>query len=458
MTVPATRRLGAILVDAKVLTEPSLADALDHQRGSGKRLGVVLVEMGLADDKTIIAALGIQSDLPVTDLRHRKPDHQAVALLPERLVRSLSVAPLRRTPRGLEIALAEPPDEATVALLESVVGEPVVQFLARSDDLLSMIDRCYPARGRHHPSPAAALQAPEQPAVPEPDKAPDPPVDHDQDLLHTIVADALQAGASDIHIDPQPTGTRVRYRIDGMLRDAAPLTGSSGATVIRCAKRLAGAASGGRRDRRWFELTVDGRTSRILVTTSKTIQGERLRLRLGSPDGDGARRLDELGMPADIRRSFSEELQRTSGVIVIAGPRGSGRTTTACAAASEMGAGGRDILTIQRTVSRVLPSVSQVEIGTESVVPALFAAVEDEDADGVVIDDLEGLGVTRAAFRMAKRGKLVVLIITAVDAAAMAAHLLETGLPHSLITDTLRSVLTQRLAPPAGSDPSDGRV
>ncbi len=456
MPGPTTRRLGTILVDAKVLTEPSLADALDHQRGSGKRLGAVLVELGLADDKTIVAALGIQSDLPVTDLRHRKPDRQAVALLPERLVRSLGAVPLRRTPTGLEVAVAEPPDETTVTLLESVVGEPVVLFLARTDDLLSMIDRCYPAGGRHDGSPPAV-------AVPEPDEASGPPPEQAQELLGAIVADAVRAGASDVHVDPRPGGTRVRYRVEGTLRDATPLTRSSGASVVRSAKRLGDAEtgdteSGGRRQRRWFDVDVDGRPTRVLVTNSKTVQGERLRLRVVKADEDGMRRLDQLGMPPDVRRSFSAELQRTSGLIVIAGPRGSGRTTTAYAAATEMGTSGRNVVTLQRTLPRVLPLVSQIEIGTEPVVPALFAAVEDQDADGVVIDDLEGVGVTRAAFRLAERGMLVVLTITAPDAEAMAAHLLDTGLPHSLIADTLHSLLTQRLEAPAGSGPSDEPV
>ncbi len=461
MTIAATRPLGSILVDAKVLSAPSLADALENQRESGKRLGAVLVEMGLVDDQTIVAALGIQSDLPVTDLRHRRPDPHAVALVPERLARMLSAAPVRRTPHGLEVAVADPLDQAARALLEKVVGEPTVMLLARADDVLQMIDRSYLVRPRPRRPAPGGLRATGHTGdreAPEPDEPQGPPPDLGDELLQSIVADAVRAGATDIHVAPRSADTRLRYRIDGTLTDAAALPSASGAAVVRCAQRLVGEAFGSRGARRRFDLTVDGRPFRVLVATSMTIHGERLWLRVVAGDAEGLRRLDQLGMPAAVRRSLAAELHMSSGLIVIAGPRGSGRTTTAYAAVAEMDTLGRSVVTVQRMATHVLPSVSQIEIGTDAVVPALLAAVRDQDVDGVVIDDLEGVGVTRAAIRMAQRGLLVVLTVTAMDAKAAAAHVLDTGVPQSLLTSTLHAVLTQRLGPPIGSGRSARRV
>ncbi len=448
MTFAASRRLGAILVDAKVLAEPSLASALDRQRSSGGRLGSVLLEMGLVDDKTIVAALGVQRDLPVADVRRLTPDEDLVALLPEDLARTLSALPVRRTPHGLEVAVGDPLDELALAQLEGAVAEHVVMRLAPADALRSMIDRSY-----SRPPSAPGSGSPTEPGA---RATRDPPDEHGHGLLQSIVSDAVRAGASDIHLELRPMGCRVRHRVDGVLTEAARLPPSMGATAAEHAKKLAG--TGGRRGFPGspFTMTVDGRAHRVLVTASNTVQGERVRLRLVAEGAADRRHFGQLGMPADIRRSLAARLHEPSGLIVITGRRGSGRTTTAYAALEEMDTPPRSTIMLQRAVPWVLPSVTHIEIGAKRVVAAIAAAADGQVAHVVVLDDLEGTGVSRAAIRMVQRGMLVVMTITAVDAAAATAHF--HAEPGSILSGIRHAVLVQRLDRPDQADGEDGRV
>ncbi len=364
MSVAADRRLGAILIDAKVLAKPSLADALDRQRRTGHRLGTVLVDMGLADERTIVAALAVQRDLP--------PGHRSAGSEPS----------------------------------ERVQG----------------------------------------------------PDDHGQRILQAIVSDAVRAGASDIHLELVPGHTKLRYRVDGVLTEAASLPLRSGAAAVRRAEHLAGAPRGSRRPFHPFTMTVDGCALRVIVTASATFQGERVRLRVSSEEAASRARLDQLGMPSDIQTSLTTLLQESSGLIIIAGRRGSGRTTTAYAAMAEVDTPQRSIVMLQRSVPCVLQSVSQIEIGSQPIGPAILAAAVGQDADGVLIDDLEGAGAERAAIRMAQRGMLVVMTLTAVDMAATRAHFLGTSDRRSLLDGTRHAIVHQRLERRDRTDVGDGRI
>ncbi|MGH9279401.1 MAG: hypothetical protein ACRD12_15010, partial [Acidimicrobiales bacterium] len=219
MTVAVGRRLGSILVGARVLTERSLADALTRQQGSGLRLGAVLVDMGLLDERAIVAALGVQLDLPVADLGHQSPDSDAVARLPEDLARSLMAVPVRTTPEGVEVAVAEPLDDDALARLEHAVGGHVVIRLAAPSELAATIERSYA------PAPPAPHRPPTNGAA-----------NHHSSTLEALLSDALGAGATDVHLTIGAVETRVRYRIGDGLAEAPPLSAAAGAAAVRAAR------------------------------------------------------------------------------------------------------------------------------------------------------------------------------------------------------------------------------
>lgn len=136
-------RLGELLIEANVIDEQALSEALDRQRGTTKRIGTVLVEMGLADDHEVVAALGTQFNLPGADLRHDPPLVDAVMLLAEDVARSLSAIPVRVTPIAVEVAVAGPLDGLALADLEEAVGGPVSIQLAPAGEIREAIDQSY---------------------------------------------------------------------------------------------------------------------------------------------------------------------------------------------------------------------------------------------------------------------------------------------------------------------------
>jgi type IV pilus assembly protein PilB len=442
MTAHTGHLLGHILVDAQVLSESRLAEALDRQPGSGKRLGTILIEMGLVDEHTIVAALGVQMGLNVIDLRGQKPDDDAVALVPEGLARTLVAAPVRRTPVGLEVAVAEPLDGSGLAQLEGVVGAPVVMRLAPAEDVRQTIERSYSRGSRTGRSSAADLDTFDQRAV-------DRRREDGHEALHALVSDAFHAGASDIHIEIRAGGTRVRYRIDGVLAPVTTVTEACAPAVVRDAADRAGRGQtgrikSGRCPHRRFRMTVDGHDLLVLVTQVMTIQGERVRMRLTSDDTEPLRRLDQLGMPTLVRQSFTAALREPSGLVVIAGPRGSGRTTTAYAAVAEIDTRQRSVVMIEREATCVLSSVSQIEVKSSSAVASLLAALEDQDADVVVVDGSDGVGAIRAAIQLAQAQVLVLMTMTAGDADATRARLHDADVGPCLVPRVLRAALSLR--------------
>ncbi len=449
MSTEAKRLLGTILVDAKVLAEARLAEALDRQHDSGQRLGAILVEMGLVDEQTIVAALGVQTNLTVIDLRTQSPDDDAAAMVPEGVARALSATPVRRTPQGFEVAVSEPLDGSRLARLEGIIGEHVVMRLAPADSIRQTIESLYTLHSHQSSSPSQ----------PDPDLAGiATPRDDGHEVLHALVSDALLAGASDVHIEFRPLGTRVRYRIDGVLREVPSVPTAFAQAVVRHAKVLARPSRVGRRQRSQFTMTVDGRDLLVYVGEVVTVRGARVWLGLMNDEAPAFRRLDELGMPTALRRSFTSALHGSSGLVVIAGPSGSGRTTTAFAAVAEIDAPGRRVVMVQRVVSRVLSGITQVEIGARPVIPTLLAAVEESAADAVVLDEVEGVRVVRAALRMAQSGILVVMTMTLPDAAAATAQVLHAGVAPFPLSSMLRAVLGQRLEWPENAAAHDSRT
>jgi type II secretory ATPase GspE/PulE/Tfp pilus assembly ATPase PilB-like protein len=211
-----SRRLGEILVNAQVLDPGALAQALDRRRQSGKRLGAVLVEMGALDDHTVVAALAAQLGLPVADLRHRSSDADALGAVPESVARRLAVLPLRRTGDGLEVAVADPLDAPAMAELAHLAGDEVQLLVASAADVQEAIGRRYGQEGKVRRGPTD--RRPGAAHRPRSRRSPRGISGSSGNAVFALVADAVRRGASHVHIEPSPQGSRVRCRIDGVLR------------------------------------------------------------------------------------------------------------------------------------------------------------------------------------------------------------------------------------------------
>jgi type IV pilus assembly protein PilB len=305
--------LGQLLVDEGVLTAADLEEALHDQKARGGRLGEVLVRSGLATDDEVARALARQLGLP----------HEASPLLPapdaprritEALARSRLVLPLRSTPQGLAVAMADPLDLGTVDDLQFQTGCRVEPHVASPSAVAEALDRCY---GVSLESLVASL--PEElrgPRDPEGDSLElatrAAPVVR---LVDRFLREAVDAGASDIHVEETGADVRVRYRVDGVLRQAVEIPGAARHAVLSRLKVIAGMDISVRRraqDGR-IKFGQEGRTLTMRVSTLPVNGGEKAVVRILDHD-TAPEDLGELGMAAtDLRASSSPQARREAG-------------------------------------------------------------------------------------------------------------------------------------------------
>lgn len=443
-----SRRLGEILVDAKVLSEHAVAEALDRQRGHDKRLGAVLIEMGLVDEQTVVAALSEQFKIPVADLRDQRIDEDAVARLPEQVARTLQAAPMRLTPRGLEVAVADALDPSTLARLESAAGTPILPRLTTAAGVCAAVEASYLASGRHRRRGAGAVPGREVGGI---EAGPIAHRETGQSALpagfQVLVAAAVSANSSDVFIERHLDNTRVLLRVDGALQPWGPASG-----VVSPSIDLTGLAHGPDERR---HLRIDGRFVELVMATLAGSHGERTHLRLSYRD-DGVVPLDHLGMPRHVLRSVDAHLHRSGGLLLVTGGRRSGRSTTLDAMAAAAVSAGRDVIAVGNPAERgdlegchpSPPGVFQVSVPKNG----LDVGIEGQDPDVVMIDDADDPDKARLACQLAAGGATVIAAVVAADPTGAITRVISMSVDRCLLAAVLRAVFGQgvaRRSPPA---------
>ncbi len=456
--LPPRRRLGELLVGAKVLGERALAEALASQPGSGKRLGALLIDMGILDEHTVLAGLGAQFDMPVADLRRNPPDRAVVRLLPEEEARRLTAIPVRRSEDALEVALADPLDAPTLSRLEEVAEGRVRLLLAAPSEVHAAIDAVYAATLK--PSVAAPAPGPEpRPPTPRPEERGSSPLavaGTPTARLVAIIARAVREGASDVHIETHRDTAQVRLRIDGTLRQTLALPHHAAGVLLGAVRSLAGLPSGRGRPAQFGSVhtTVDRREVDVRVALLTTVAGERAVLRLVDRHRPPPS-LSTLGMPDEVQERLVPLLRRPGGLVLVAGPQRSGRSSTLVAMLSEVDARPGGVVTLEQPVDIELPWASQIQIEEYEPVPRQSAGgspfaealgwAEWGDPDVVMVGLIPDLPTLDAALTSAASGRLVLGSVAAPGAAAAVHRLLDRGAEPFMVAGALLGVVGQRL-------------
>ncbi len=444
---PGKPRLGDLLVERNLVTQSQLSETLLQQEASGKRLGSLLIELGAVDELECTRVLAEQLDLPLADLRQDAPDDDAISLLPEAIARSSAAIPVRRTDAGLFVAMAEPNDAEAVARIRDASGLDVVALLAPPSDILRAIERAYRALvgvERHVEAFLAteALTSRVSQASETPEAAPVIQV------VNLIITQGVRDRASDVHIEPQDSRVRIRYRIDGALHDVLALPANMGPAVISRIKVLAGMDIVERRKPQdgQIAMEVEGRPLDIRVSTTTTIWGEKGVMRLLDKNRS-LFRLGELGMPDDAHDRFSRLIRSPFGMVICAGPTGSGKTTTLYAAVTEINKSESNVMTIEDPVEYVLPSINQIQIheGAGVTFAGGLKAILRQDPDIILVGEMRDVETARIGIQSALTGHLVLTSIHATDAAGALARFLDLGIEPFLVASSVIGVVGQRL-------------
>ena len=441
------RLLGEILVERQHLTSDQLTEALLQQRDSGKRLGALLVELGVVDERILADALAEHFDLTVVDLRRQTPEPAALARLTESQARSMSALPVRLVDDQVQIAVADPNDQLAKDLAKAA-GMRVLMVVASASDIARAIDRNYRALAdvsRHVTAFSAVDDRRRFERRPAVSVAAEAPVVH---VVNLIVTQALRDRASDVHIESGDTNVRVRYRIDGVLHEVLSLPVGMGPAVASRIKVLAGMNIVERRRPQDGQLTmdVDGRSIDIRVATSGTVTGEKVVLRL-LDKSKPLFRIDQLGMTAETQARYSTMVHAPFGMVICAGPTGCGKTTSLYATLSELDSAERNIMTIEDPVEYRFPTINQIQINEQAGVSfaAGLKAILRQDPDIVLVGEVRDQETARIAVQSALTGHFVLSSLHATDASSALHRFLDMQIEPFLIASAVSGVLSQRL-------------
>lgn len=450
MQIKLRKRLGDLLVEEGIITEQQVEQALSAQRSTGQKLGDTLIELGFLSEQQMLMFLSQQLDLPLIDLSRAAVDIDAVQLLPEVHARRLRALVIGRNQDTLRIAMSDPADLFAQESLLDQLGRYGLEFvIAPERQLVEGFDRYY-RRTKDIASFAEQLQAEHQV-----NEAFDFDIgDEDSDevtvvkLINSLFEDAIQVGASDIHIEPDSNVLRLRQRIDGVLHETLLNEVNIASALVLRLKLMANLDISEKRlpqDGR-FNIRVKGQSVDIRMSTMPVQYGESVVMRLLNQTS-GLRKLEESGLPADLLARLRDQLRRPHGMILVTGPTGSGKTTTLYGALSELNVPGKKIITAEDPVEYRLPRINQVQVNSKinlnfSTVLRTFLR---QDPDIILIGEMRDHETVEIGLRAALTGHLVLSTLHTNDAIDSALRMMDMGAPGYLVASAVRAVVAQRL-------------
>ncbi len=441
--------LGDLLVEHKVISSAQLTAALEAQKKSGHKLGRVLINSGVIDEDKLLYYLSRQLQLPFIDLKRYKFKPETVRLLPETRARRFRAIVLDDSRGGFVLGMADPTDIFAYDEIARVLKRPLQLALVRESDLLRTFDTVY-RRTEEISSLARALELDLGDAVDFGDLTASVGIEAAPvvRLLQSLFEDAIQMGASDVHIEPQEAGLQIRVRVDGVLQTRTLADKRIGGALTQRLKLMAGLDISEKRlphDGR-FSVRLKEHTIDVRLSTLPTIYGESAAMRLLNQGAD-MRRLDNIGMPPDMLKRFREVLGRSSGLVLVTGPTGSGKTTTLSAALAEINAAELKIITVEDPVEYRLPGITQVQVNDkiELTFASVLRAMLRQDPDVILVGEMRDAETAEIGLRAAITGHLVLSTLHTRDAISTPFRLLDMGAPPFMMATSLQAVIAQRL-------------
>ncbi|EMI4515445.1 type II/IV secretion system protein [Vibrio parahaemolyticus] len=450
MKIQLRKRLGDLLVEEGIVSEDQIQQALSAQRSTGQKLGDALIDLGFITEKQMLEFLSQQLGLPLIDLGRAPVDADAVQILPEVHARRLRAMVVARNGDTLRVAMSDPADLFTQESLMNLLGEYNLEFIIASErQLISSFDRYY-RRAKEIASFAEQLQAEHQDVqsfdygIDEADSEEVTVVK----LVNSMFEDAVQVGASDIHIEPDDKVLRLRQRVDGVLHETILNEVNIASALVLRLKLMAHLDISEKRlpqDGR-FNIKVRGQSIDIRMSTLPTQYGESVVMRLLN-QSSGLRPLEESGLPPELLSRLRRQLSRPHGMILVTGPTGSGKTTTLYGALSELNEPGKKIITAEDPVEYRLPRITQVQINSK--IDLTFSRVLRtflrQDPDIILIGEMRDQETVEIGLRAALTGHLVLSTLHTNDAVDSALRMIDMGAPGYLVASAVRAVVAQRL-------------
>ncbi len=452
--IPGFQKLGEIMLSRKYITPQQLDEALKIQKETGEKLGVILKNMGLVGTKEVYQALAEQMGASYIELDTYLIDPHVTSLLPEKFCRERQVIPVSEENGTLILVMANPADVVTIDRARLMTGKEIKIAIAPPEEIERIIDTYFGTKESVDEI-LRGIEEKEQVALKEEVKEIEigqlKALGEEAPIIQAVnmfILQAIRAGASDIHLEPQDKEVRIRFRIDGILHDISSTSSRVHPALVSRIKILSRMDIAERRlpqDGR-FQIRMDNRTVDFRVSSLPTIFGEKIVMRILDKSAL-LLELDKLGFEPDDLKKFIRLIKYPYGMVLLTGPTGSGKTTTLYSALNFINKPELNIITVEDPVEYQLPGINQVQINPKidfSFANALRSIMR-QDPDIIMVGEIRDRETAEIAIHAALTGHLVLSTLHTNSAAGAITRLQEMGVPSYLISSALLGVVAQRL-------------
>ena len=443
------KTIGQLLLDRGLVSREQIERALEYQQKSDEnlRIGEILTKFGYVTQQDVLECLGEQFDVPVVDLNEVRPEVEAVDAVPRNTARMHNIMPLKRAANSVTVAISDL-DICAMDNLKFILNMDVKPVLAAEDDIADAIERYYGGEEstvdnmlREFTEGELAEQEEEEGDEGEGDA----PIVR---LVSLIVSDAVQARASDIHVEPLANRLRIRYRIDGVCQEVESPPKRLQNSIVARLKLMAGMDLAEKRrpqDGR-IPMKVQGRDLDLRVSDIPTTGGESIVMRI--LDKESAKvSLVELGFhPADLEQ-FRRIIRRPNGIFLVTGPTGSGKTTTLYSALNELNRPDRKIITAEDPIEYTFSGINQSEVrrNVNRTFPVILRAMLRQAPEIILVGEIRDEETAEIAIRAALTGHLVFSTLHTNDAPSAIPRLIDMGIAPYMVASSVQAIMAQRL-------------
>ncbi len=464
----ARKGIGEILIDKKFITPEQLAQARDVQKSAPGELGRLLVDLGFATERDVVQAKAEAEGLTFIDLTKHAPESSAVNVVPEHIVKKHNALPVKKEGPKLWVAMADPRNIVAVDDIRMVSRCPqVVPLMTVPSDLEDAIARAYAGSGGtgvQAVAPSSMMgDVGKMIAEMGPGSRGGGGGDDDDDsegsvaaeaapiirMANAIIVQAVGSGASDIHIEPDRRGVRVRYRIDGVLHEAMTIPKHIQAPLISRYKIMTNSMDIAERripqDGR-IPIRHEGKDYDMRVSCLPSLYGEKIVMRI-LDKSSVLLGLNRLGFAPDVQMQLEELTLQPNGMMLVTGPTGSGKTTTLYSVLNKISSIEKNIITVEDPIEYQLGGITQVAVNKKAGLNfgnALRSFLR-QDPDIIMVGEMRDLETAEIAIEAALTGHLVLSTLHTNDAPSATIRLADMGVEPFLISATVIGILAQRL-------------
>ena len=448
-------RIGELLLSRELITEEQLQIALEEKKKGNDLLGDVIVKLGYVPQEVMIEVLKKHLQIDYIDVREIAFDEDVFKLVPESFLRKYNILPLyhdETMASTIIVAMSDPMNLDAMDDFNIYTGYQAKPVLAMRDHINYVIDKVY---GKSQANELAEqLKADQTNAVDEAAAAEEAARKEELEnapivkLVNSIIEGAVRQRASDIHIEPFEYNVRIRYRVDGALREIDVYDKSVFTAMIARLKIMSGMDISEKRKPQDGRITinVDRREYDIRVSNLPTVYGEKVVMRIASKEGFNRDKKD-LGLREEDLKKFDGIIRNPHGIILVTGPTGSGKSTTLYTTLSELNAEDVNIVTVEDPVEANIDGINQVQVNNKADMTFANAlrSILRQDPDIIMIGEIRDNETADIAVKAAITGHLVVSTLHTNSTASTITRLIDMGLESYLIADSVVGIIAQRL-------------